>query len=109
MDKVRSFFMVLGDRLVRPPQISASSHRNRGATPSVLFPRCIAITSQLSKVSDLADGFPGSQDCVLFAGTIASNIAYGNENATREEIETSAREANCEFVWGLPDGFDTQS
>jgi putative ABC transport system ATP-binding protein len=48
------------------------------------------------------------QDPVLFTGTIASNIAYGNENATREQIEAAARETNCEFVWGLPDGFDTQ-
>ncbi|THH13785.1 hypothetical protein EW146_g6479 [Bondarzewia mesenterica] len=47
------------------------------------------------------------QDPVLFTGTIASNIAYGNEDATREEIEAAAREANCEFVWGLPEGFDT--
>jgi len=44
----------------------------------------------------------------LFTGTIASNIAYGNENVPREQIEAAAREANCEFVWGLPDGFDTQ-
>jgi putative ABC transport system ATP-binding protein len=49
------------------------------------------------------------QDPVLFTGTIATNIAYGNENATREQIEAAAREANCEFVWGLPEGFDTQS
>ena len=46
---------------------------------------------------------------MLFTGTIASNIAYGHESATREQIEAAAREANCEFVWGLPDGFDTQS
>lgn len=49
------------------------------------------------------------QDPVLFTGTIASNIAYGNSNATREEIETAAREANCEFIWGMPNGFDTES
>ncbi|KAH9165052.1 P-loop containing nucleoside triphosphate hydrolase protein [Lactarius sanguifluus] len=47
------------------------------------------------------------QDSVLFTGTIASNIAYGNESATREQIEAAAREANREFVWGLPDSFDT--
>ncbi|KJA28809.1 hypothetical protein HYPSUDRAFT_196972 [Hypholoma sublateritium FD-334 SS-4] len=47
------------------------------------------------------------QDPVLFTGTIASNIAFGNPTATREEIENVAREANCEFVWGMPDGFDT--
>ena len=49
------------------------------------------------------------QDPVLFTGTIASNIAYGNDTATREQIEAAAREANCEFVWGMPDGFDTES
>jgi putative ABC transport system ATP-binding protein len=49
------------------------------------------------------------QDPVLFTGTIASNIAYGNPDATREQIESAAREANCEFVWGMPKGFDTES
>ena len=49
------------------------------------------------------------QDPVLFTGTIASNIAYGNSDATREQIEAAAREANCEFVWGMPKGFDTES
>lgn len=49
------------------------------------------------------------QDPVLFTGTIASNIAYGDDSATREQIEAAAREANCEFVWGMPKGFDTES
>lgn len=48
------------------------------------------------------------QDPVLFTGTIASNIAYGNQDVTREQIENAAREANCEFIWGLPKGFDTE-
>ncbi|KIM40361.1 hypothetical protein M413DRAFT_177897 [Hebeloma cylindrosporum] len=48
------------------------------------------------------------QDPVLFTGTIASNIAFGNPDASREEIENAAREANCEFVWGMPNGFDTE-
>lgn len=49
------------------------------------------------------------QDPVLFTGTIASNIAYGNDDVTREQIEAAARQANCEFVWGMPKGFDTES
>ena len=49
------------------------------------------------------------QDPVLFTGTVASNIAFGNEDATREEIENAARQANCEFIWGMPNGFDTES
>ena len=46
---------------------------------------------------------------MLFSGTVASNIAYGNEQASMEQIEAAAREANCEFIWGLPKGFDTES
>ncbi|KAK7691345.1 hypothetical protein QCA50_004740 [Cerrena zonata] len=48
------------------------------------------------------------QDPVLFTGTIASNIAYGHEDIPREQIEAAARQANCEFVWGMPKGFDTE-
>lgn len=47
------------------------------------------------------------QDPILFAGTIAENIAYGSPDATREEIERAARDANCDFIWNLPRGFDT--
>jgi hypothetical protein len=36
-------------------------------------------------------------------------VDSGNDKATREEIESAAREANCEFVWGMPKGFDTES
>lgn len=50
-----------------------------------------------------------AKDPVLFTGTIASNIAFGNKDATREEIEAAAREANCEFIFGMPKGFDTES
>lgn len=49
------------------------------------------------------------QDPILFTGTIASNIALSNPDATRDEIEEAARQANCEFVWGMPRGFDTES
>lgn len=49
------------------------------------------------------------QDPVMFTGTIAENIAYGCPEATRTQIEQAARDANCEFVWGMPDGFDTKS
>ncbi|EJD08389.1 uncharacterized protein FOMMEDRAFT_151238 [Fomitiporia mediterranea MF3/22] len=48
------------------------------------------------------------QDPVLFTGTIASNIAFGNSDATREQIEEATRQANCEFVWGMPKGSDTE-
>ena len=48
------------------------------------------------------------QDVYLFQDTIANNIRYGRENATRKEIENAARLANCyDFIMRLPQGFDT--
>ena len=42
-------------------------------------------------------GYVG-QEPVLFSGTIAENIAYGKPLATRSEIVTAARQANCNFI-----------
>lgn len=39
-----------------------------------------------------------AQEPVLFSGTIAENIAYGNPKATRAEIIAAARKANCTFI-----------
>ena len=48
------------------------------------------------------------QDTVLFNDTIYYNIAYGKDNATREEVETAAKAARIhDFVLGLPEGYDT--
>ena len=49
------------------------------------------------------------QEPFLFNGTVAENIAYGNPNATIEEIMTAARAAHAhEFIVAKPDGYDTQ-
>ncbi len=48
------------------------------------------------------------QDTWLFGGTIAENIAYGKEGATREEIVAAAKAAMVDdFIESLPDGYDT--
>ena len=48
------------------------------------------------------------QDTWLFAGTIRSNIAYGQPGATDEEIAAAAEVAYVDdFVRTLPDGYDT--
>lgn len=48
------------------------------------------------------------QDVYLFQDTVANNIRYGKEDATQEEIEMSAKLANCyDFIMQLPEGFDT--
>ena len=49
------------------------------------------------------------QDTVLFAGTVAENIAYGRPDASLEEIIEAARQANAhDFIEALPEGYDSQ-
>jgi len=48
------------------------------------------------------------QDCYLFNGTVAENIAYAHPKAGREEIIKAAIAANAhDFIMELPDGYDT--
>ena len=48
------------------------------------------------------------QDVYLFSGTVAENIAYGAENASRDDIIEAAKLAGAdEFISSLPDGYDT--
>lgn len=48
------------------------------------------------------------QDVFLFNGTIAENIAYGIDNATREEIINAAKTACADsFISAMPNGYDT--
>lgn len=48
------------------------------------------------------------QDTWLFSGTIADNVAYGKENATREEVVKACEKAHIDgFIRSLPDGYDT--
>ncbi|AUY54488.1 ABC transporter ATP-binding protein [Streptomyces sp. CB01881] len=49
------------------------------------------------------------QDTWLFGGTIAENIAYGADGATREQVVEAAKAAHVDrFVRTLPDGYDTK-
>lgn len=48
------------------------------------------------------------QDTWLFSGTIAQNIAYSKENATRDEIIQAAKMAHAHsFIKRLENGYDT--
>lgn len=48
------------------------------------------------------------QDTVLFNDTVYYNIAYGNPEATRAQVEAAARAAKIhDFIASLPDGYDT--
>ena len=48
------------------------------------------------------------QDVFLFSDTVANNIAFGNMDATQEEIEQATREAELlENITDFPEGFET--
>jgi ATP-binding cassette, subfamily B, bacterial len=48
------------------------------------------------------------QEPLLFSGTIAENIHYGRLDATQEEVEEAARNANAhDFIAKLPQGYKT--
>lgn len=48
------------------------------------------------------------QKNVLFSGTIEENLLWGNENATKEEMERAADAAQADsFVQSFVDGYDT--
>jgi ATP-binding cassette subfamily B multidrug efflux pump len=47
------------------------------------------------------------QEPFLFSGTVAENIAYGREGASREEVEAAARAVSAHgFISALPEGYD---
>lgn len=49
------------------------------------------------------------QEPVIFSATVAENIAYGRNSASREEIMQAARAARAhEFIMALPAGYDTK-
>lgn len=49
------------------------------------------------------------QDVFLFSDSVADNIGYGRDGASREEIEEAARMAAADgFIHALPHGYDTE-
>ena len=48
------------------------------------------------------------QDVYLFDDTVKNNIAFGNPDATDDEIVEVAKHARChDFIMALPDGYET--
>ncbi|EGJ26764.1 ABC transporter ATP-binding protein [Streptococcus porcinus] len=48
------------------------------------------------------------QESVLFSGTIADNIRFGNESISQEMVEIAARATHIhEFIKSLPEGYET--
>ena len=64
--------------------------------------RSIDVRSLRSEIAFVAD------DSFLFSATIGENIAYAHPEATRAQIEESARRAQADgFIRDFPDGYDT--
>ncbi|MGV2999805.1 ABC transporter ATP-binding protein [Streptococcus suis] len=48
------------------------------------------------------------QESVLFSGTIADNIRFGDETISQEMVETAARATHIhDFIMSLPEGYET--
>ena len=48
------------------------------------------------------------QDTVLFSNTVRNNLIYGNENATRQQLDTAVEMSRCkEMIEMLPEGYET--
>ena len=59
-----------------------------------------SLRSQISKIE---------QDIFLFSRSIADNIAFGAPNATQEQVEQAAREAQAHaFIMSFKDGYNTE-
>ncbi len=71
--------------------------------------RIDGIPSMQIKRADLRKSFTMVlQDTWLFHGTVFDNIAYGRENASKEEVQAAARAAKIDrYIESLPDGYDT--
>ena len=48
------------------------------------------------------------QDTALFSNTVRNNLIYGNENATRQQLDTAVEMSRCkEMIEMLPEGYET--
>ncbi len=89
------------------------------STISMLLPRFYDVDSGAVRIGghDVRDVTMASlrsrigvvfEDSFLFSDSVRSNIAFGNPDASDEEVLTAAKAAEAdEFIRALPDGYDT--
>ena len=92
---------LVGQEPVRGRRAGRGSGRRRGFPPQLTRRRACRRASR--RVADR------TRAQILFQGTIGENIRYGKPDATQEEVEAAAKEANAHnFITALPDGYSTQ-
>jgi len=65
--------------------------------------RAVDLASLRSQIAFVAD------DSFLFTASVAENIAYAHQEASREAIEAAARRAQADgFIQALPEGYETR-
>ncbi|GAB2487649.1 ABC transporter ATP-binding protein [Luteococcus sediminum] len=84
--------LLLGLYELRSGQVKVAGH-DVGATASELLRGSVGVVFQ---------------EASLFSGTVRENIAYAHPEATDEQVEQAARQANAHgFIMGFEDGYDT--
>src|SRR5262245_5224100 len=102
---------------VRPGETTVVTAPSGGGKSTLLAVLLGAVRPDSGRVcvgsADLADIDPAAwQDTVawlpqrplLFAGTVADNVRFGEPDATDDEVRHALRVARCDFVDALPDG-----
>jgi len=64
-------------------------------------------TLKFSKASFMGQTSVVFQDGGILNGSIMDNIRYGNMNATKQDCVEAAKLAECHFIMGLKDGYET--
>lgn len=73
---------------------------------SIAFDGTPAMDYDLTELRDQMAFVP--QEVILFGGTIRENIAYGNPDASEEEVMAAAKQANAwDFIQQFPEKLDT--
>jgi subfamily B ATP-binding cassette protein MsbA len=106
---------------VRPGEILAFVGMSGGGKTSIvnLIPRFYDVSKGVILIDDIDIRHASisslrnqiaivTQEPILFNDTVRNNIAYGNQNASDEDIKNAARAAYAyEFIQNFPNGFDT--
>ena len=68
----------------------------------------LACTPNLTLFLSFFRFYPPQLTCSMFNDTIRANLRYGRRDATQEDLDQAAKDAQLlNFIYGLDDGWDT--